>query len=417
MNMRNERSVPTMRRLFWIGVACCLGGADAIHAQEVVLPASAVPPPDVAAELVVQEPRTGIVRLGPFDVIPRAETSVYYDSNFANRPQEEDEVVISVTPGLVVVARDMAEEVGKTVSLDYSPSFVFYTQGKYGDEITHNGRLQGRLFFPKLTLGIDQRILFMSDPDVDVSARSKRRTYGTALTSAYSVGEKTSAEVNFSFDMTDYEEEAYTDRWQVANQNWFNYQYGPKLGLGVGLTLGYLELDGPSPNQTFEQGLLRAVYAVAERVSLSVSGGAEVRQFRGGVDDTVNPIWNILGLYRPRDGTSLSVGIYQQYRSSASLDSQDFLRTGGTVTLRQRIFRQLSGSLSAMYYRSEYQASGTGVTASREDDSFLARVGLDTRVGQRWTTGIFGDYHNNMSNVERYDFVRYRVGARVAWSY
>lgn len=388
-----------------------------VQAQEVLLPAEATPPPEVAAEMVMEEERLGLVKWGPFAMIPRVRSSVYYDDNVSNRSEnKDDDFVVAISPGLTAVAQDVADEVGKVFSIDYSPAFLFYTQGARGDEITHDAALQGSLLFPRLTLGLSQRFRFMSDPDVDVSARTKREVYRTALTSRYAVGEKSSVEVNLSLDLTDYQEPELFDRWQVANQNWFSYEYSPKLAAGVGLTVGYLEIDG-SPNQTFEQALLRAVYAVAEKLTLSVSGGAEIRQYRGGVSDRVSPVWSALASYRPRLGTRVSLEAFQQFRSSASQGSQDLLRTGGTVTLRQRIYRRVTMTASGTYYHSDYRATAAGIVATRTDDSFLARLGLDTDIGQRWQAGIFYDYHNNQSNIDRFEYERHRVGARVAWSY
>jgi hypothetical protein len=414
MKIIQDRVAGIARVVVALSATWALAGGQ-IQAQEVVLPAEATPPPDVAAELLMQEPRVGLVKWGPFDIIPRINSSVYYDDAVRRTPKEDD-VVVAIAPGILAVARDMADGIGKELSVDYSPALLFYTQGSRGDEITHNGTLRGGLHFSKLSLGMSQQLQLISDPDVDISARTRRDNYRTALTSRYAVGAKSSVEVNLSLDITDFRLEQYSDRWQVANQNWFNYEYSPRLTTGLGVTVGYLEIED-APNQTFEQALLRAVYAVAEKVTLSVSGGAEVRQYRGGVSDRVSPVWSALGAYRPRDGTTVTLEAFQQFRNSASQGGQDLMRTGGMLTLRQRIYGEWNAMLSATYYHSDYQATATGVVATRTDDSFLARAGLDRRLWERWRAGVFYDYHQNRSNIERYDYDRHRVGARVAWSY
>jgi hypothetical protein len=415
MKMIQDWVAGMARTVCALSASWALAGSQ-LHAQEVILPAEGTPPPDVAAEMLMQEPRIGLVKWGPFDVIPRVNSSIYFDDGVRRQPKEDD-IVVAVSPGIRAVASDMAEGVGKTVSFDYSPSFLFYTQGVRGDQMTHNGQLQARLLFPKLTLGINQGIMVIADPDVDISTRTRRDTYRTRLTSRYAVGEKTSVEMNLGLNVTDYQLDEYADRWQAANDNWFNYQYSPKLTGGVGVTLGYSEIER-SPNQTFQQVLLRTSYAVAERVTITLSGGGEVRQYRGdGVGDRVSPVWTVLGAFQPRDGTAVTVQAYQQFRNSASLRGQDLMRMGGRVALRQRIYRGLGASVSGTYYHSEYRATATGVTASRVDDSFLAQVELETQLGYQWTTAVFYDYQNNQSNIERYDYDRHRVGARVAWSY
>jgi hypothetical protein len=406
-----------MGRLACLAAVIGMLADGGLRAQEVILPAEATPPADVAAEMVMDEPRFGLVRWGPFHIIPRARGSAYYDSNVLNRAvDKESDFVVAISPGVTALAQDVADGVGKVLSLDYSPTVLFYTQGSRGDEVTHHGHLRGSLLFPKLSLGLSQRFLFISDPDVDVSTRAKRQVYRTALTSRYAIGEKTSMEVNLSLDLTDYQEDTLLDSWQVANQNWFNYVYSPKLTLGAGFTFGYLEIE-EVPNQTFEQIFLRAIYAVAEKVTVSLTGGGELRQYRGGVGDRVSPVWIATAEYRPRFGTVVAVEAYQQFRNSAALRGEDLLRTGGTVTLRQRIYRRLGSTVSGTYYHSDYRATVAGIVATRKDDSFVARVGLDTRLGERWRAEVFYDYLNNQSTIDRYDYDRHRVGARVAWSY
>jgi hypothetical protein len=404
-----------MRVVLILGALGILAGGVA-YGQEVILPAHELPASEVAAELVMREPRMGLFRLGPVDVTPRLSSSVYYDDNVNRRPEKEDDVVITVAPGITGVARDLADGLGKVMRLDYSPAFLFYTQGKRGDEVSHNARVEGSLLFPRVTLGLSQRVTHTSDPDVDVEGRSQRTDFGTALTSRYVMGEKTSLEVNFTFDLVDYELDTLSDYWGVANQNWVNYQYSEKVGLGLGLVLGYIEVED-FPNQTYQQLLGRVTYAIAEKVDLSVSAGGELRQYRGGVGDSVNPVWTVTGAYRPRDGTAVTLGLYQQFSTSATFGSQDFLRTGGSVTLRQRVYRRVSFTVSGLYYHSDYEATVVGVVATRVDDSFGVRLGLDTRLGQRWTAGLFYDYLHNRSTEDRFDYDRQRVGARVAWAY
>jgi hypothetical protein len=402
-------------------VVCVLGASGVlmggvVRAQEVILAAEATPPPDVAAEMLMQEPRIGLVKWGPFDMIPRINSSIYYSDGVRRLPKEDD-VVVAISPGIMAVASDTAEGVGKVVSFDYSPAFLFYIQGTRGDEITHAGQMRARLLFPKLELGLNQGITMIADPDVDVSTRTRRNSYRTRLTSLYAVGEKTSAEINLGLSIIDYQSDAYSGSWRAANDNWFNYEYSPKLTGGVGVTLGYSEIER-SPNQTFQQVLLRAIYAVAERVTLTLSGGGEIRQYRGdGVGDRVSPVWTAVGAFQPRDGTMVTLQANQQFQNSASLTGQDLMRVGGRVALRQRVYRRLSMNVSGTYYHSEYRAAATGVTASRVDDSFLTQIEFETQLGHRLRMGVFYDYQNNQSNLELYDYDRHRVGARVAWNY
>jgi hypothetical protein len=402
----------------WAGVvsavvASMVPGAMEARAQEIVLPTHALPPPDLAAELVMRQPRVGLFEIGPFGVTPRFSTSAYYDDN-VSRSEEEDEFVLTFEPGLRADARDVADGLGKSISVDYSAAFQIYTQGRRRDRIKHQALITGSLLYPKLVLGFHQSFAFNTDPDVDVSGRSDRTEYRTGLNSRYALGEKTSIEVNATSEILDYDENF--DSWTLENQNWINYAYSPKLGLGLGVTLGYVDVEEHS-SQTYEQALGRITYAVAEKLNFAASFGGEVRQYGGGVGDSFSPVWTILGAYRVREGTSFSLQANQQYRSSSRYGNQDYLRTGFSARISQRIYRRAELSVSGLYYHSDYGATERGVSATRKDDSLIVSVGVDTAIGQRWNVGVFYDYQDNSSTEDEFNYDRHRVGVRAAWVY
>ena len=141
-------------------------------------------------------------------------------------------------------------------------------------------------------------------------------TYDTALYSSYPLGEKTSLEVNGNLNITDYDEDIYTGAWDISNNNWIRYQYSPKLALATGLVFGYTAIED-NADQTYQQLLARASFAVVEKVNLTASLGGEWRQFDSGVDDSLTPVWNLAAAYRPRDSTVLTLDLYQTYHNSA----------------------------------------------------------------------------------------------------
>lgn len=388
--------------------------------QEMVLPTHEVPSPDVAAEALQQDqPRLGWVKLGPFDIIPRFQSSVYYDDNIgAQDTNEQEAMVLTLAPTLEMVASDMEAGMGKRMKLSYTPGFLFF----FGDDVddrnrvNHTANVAGTLGGAKLSVGFDQRFMFTTGPVIDIGGTADRLAYTTRLTSQYLASDKTSIEVNGSYSVVDYREDIYTSTYNLANDNWLNYRYSPKLSLAMGVIIGYTGLED-QPDQTFQQLRLRAQYAIAEKVSLTASAGGEWRQYKSGIDDDLNPVWSLEAAYRPRDSTTLQLSFNQRFESSSRSGGQSYIYAGVTLRARQMLMQRLALNLSGTYSNSDYEATVEGVVADRDDDLILLRASLDFYIRPRWTAGLFYDYQTRDSTLPELDFVRNRVGLQTAWTY
>ena len=388
------------------------------QAQEMILPSHEVPSPDVAAEALQREQaRVGFVKLGPFDIIPRVAASLYYDDNVEtdNTDQIED-MVFTLAPTLSAVATDMEEGMGKQMSLRYTPYFFVYFDESDLNRMDHLASIAGSVHGAKLTLGFGQTFRRTTDPVIDIGTSADRSAYDTVLHSQYPLGEKTFLEINGSLNVIEYDDEIYSGSWSVANDDWINYQYSAKLAIALGAIIGFQSTDN-SPDQTFQQGLARVTYAIAEKVDLEANVGGEWRQFKDGADDTLTPVWNVDAAYRPRDSTTLRLRLFQQYRSSAREGGQSYVSTGVNLVLRQMLMRRLALNLGATYSNADYESTLAGGQADRNDDLFLVRVSLDAYIRPRWTVGVFYDFQTRDSTNPNLEFDRNRVGLQTAWTY
>ena len=113
--------------------------------------------------------------------------------------------------------------------------------------------------------------------NTDVGAPSRVNTYTTTVNATYDLTGKLFLSGQVGYAIYDYETLISS---QVASANLFiNYVYSPKLVIGLGATGGVNSSDGPASNETFEQMNVRTNYIVSGKISLSLSGGLEFRQF------------------------------------------------------------------------------------------------------------------------------------------
>jgi hypothetical protein len=416
-----------MKKPIWLwaragaaGVFLALG-VSAVRSQQMVLPIHEVPSPDVAAEaLRGDQARIGWVKLGPFDFIPGFQSSVYYDDNVAAQEvNEEDAIVLTLAPSIDLIASDMADGMGKVLQVNYTPGFFFF----FGDDdvsdrnrVNHSANISGDLAGAKLELGFDQAFRFTTGPVIDLGTSADRMLYDTRLTSRYNMSEKTSIDVNGSLRILNYNEDQFFDTLNLANDNWLNYKYSAKLSLGVGVVLGYTDIED-NADQTFQQLRARATYAIAEKVDLQASAGGEWRQFDSGLDNTLNPVWNVGAAYRPRDSTTLQLALYQRYDASSRTGGQSYINTGVTLSVRQMLMQRLALNLSGSYAISDYESTIPGGQADRNDDLYIARASLDFFLQPKWTVGVFYDYSMRESTELTVEFERNRVGLQTAWTY
>jgi len=383
-------------------------GIGSVGAQELVMPPTPeVPPPAPAA------PREGLFRLGSFEFSPRASASVSYDDNIFIRDTDKvDDVVWALRPGFTIASSDLTTNGGKSLTISYDPSFLIYTDQTDRNTINHAAALSASLAFTKLSLGLSQTVSAGTDPVVETGTRTDRLALGTALNARYAFGEKLSAEVNFGLDITDYPDRY--NSWDWSNRDWLNYQYSSRLNVGVGLTLGYIDMEG-FPDQNYEDLLLRAIYSASEKLDVNATVGLDWRQYRGGVDDTLAPIWDVAAVYRPQERTTLSLGLFQRYYSSAYYGNQNYLSAGVNVGVRQELLTRYVFSVTARYYHSDYEATAVGAGTRGTDDVFLVSPQFEVQLKERWTAGVFYEFSHNASDDR--PFTRNRVGLETRWAY
>jgi hypothetical protein len=394
-------------------------------AQELAVPSDVPRSPDAVARLLTRAPASGLFKVGPFEIYPRISGSVYYDDNINNTAVNRlSDVAWTLAPGFAAEARNASATRPKSFTLEYTPVFRFYLDRDEFNSVDHGARIAGSWAGRELTIGFDQGFLVASEPIADVGDRVDQFNSNTRLKSEWRLGYKTSLNVDAALAIADYGQLTSSRDW--SNTDWLNHHLSSKLSLGVGIVAGYLDvenapgqsLDG-SADQTYEQLRARVVYAVTEKVRVSASAGGELRQYRGGVEDTLVPIWDVAGIYRPRRETTFKIAIFQRYQNSARTSGQNYLSTGVSASLAQRVLDRFLLTIDANYSRAEYRATVAGVTNVRDrlDDLFGARLSLDAYLTAHWTAGVFYSYSRNDSNDPLFDYRKNQVGLQSSWSF
>jgi hypothetical protein len=198
----------------------------------------------------------------------------------------------------------------------------------------------------------------------------------------------------------------------VASGNlYINYVYSPKLVIGLGATGGVNSTDGSTADETFEQMNVRANYIVSGKISLSLSGGLEFRQFGGG-GDSVSPVFEIAGSYRPFENMIITIAGSRRTNSSAALAGQDYSETTISLTFSQRLFSRVNFSLGVGYTNSEYLSATTGTSTARSDDYFYIEPSVDLNITRYCSIGFYYLYRRDSSTLDLFSFYDNQFGVR-----
>ena len=433
-------------RLTALGLMLGFGWMASSRAAEPVQP---VTPADISAldemaarEMLLKPPaKSGMIRLAGFELFPRVSSSIMYDDNIniQSGAAQQSDLIWSLSPGANVLAGNPGVEIppgvtfeglrylsrqpdisfsgtpAKMLLFNYSPTFKLFARHDNYNSIDQLAQLTGIYSFSRLILGLDQDYSKSLDTVADVGARTTSTYFTTRLTSMYQLSDRTSVEVNGQYRNTSYEDPRFTGSRQWENQNWINRQLSGKVNAGLGLTLGYWDVDR-SGSQTYQQAVLRMIYRLAEKMDVTASVGGEWRQYSSGAPGTWDPIFKIGANYRPLDSTTISVEGHRFQQSSASSGSQNYTETGFSCNVRQRVFEKWFANLGGSYWTVDYHAAQSGISVSRFDTYYAARVGLDYQFTERWSVGAYYQHRSDSSNVS-FGFENNQVGVQGSWQF
>ena len=422
-------------------VASMIGGAALARGQ--------LPPPD----LVLSQPRAALLTLGPLDVHARAVSSVIYDDNLyvydqprpvggiqtgATREQLGDDFIFTFSPGLQLTKPTTLDASRTALSMDYSPGFVFFLENDDENSVDHNASLKAGYALTKLTINIAQDWASTRGSVADVGSRVSQVNYNTSVNLRYELTAKTFLLMDGIYRIADYETLRDSEEWSTTTTA--NYQVTPKTTLGVGVTVGqlfvseetrrmvvrtnpitsvvrtnFITMTGTRP-QTYVGPTIRASYQTTEKTDVSLSFGGEWRTYDDG-SSSFGPVFSLTGSYRPFETTTFSIEAHRREENSVVLSGENFISTGASLAVRQKIRQRLSAHASFSYDNRAYKAARRGVDSGRSDDYFLLRYGLDVIVGRSWTIGVFHQHRDNTSSDDRFSFASNQVGIQAAWGY
>lgn len=348
---------------------------------------------------------------------------VYDDNIFISHTNRVSDYYFAIEPWITVGFGDVEGRGENFVRLDYMPSVLLFVDHSDEDSVEHLIRLEGQYRFSRLTLNLRQDVDILDGANlnstldttglfanVDISARTRLNLYTTQLTANYDLTGKLFLTGEFNAQIFDYPD--FISSGTVSGGLYLNYNWTPKVVIGVGGVVGYDFVDDPNPDQTFEQANLRVSYQATGKLSLIASAGVEVRQFDGHRGDYVTPVFQAGANYRPFDGTSVTLAAGRRIFNSGFFADQNFATTYVVGRIQQRLLQRVYLGLAAGYENSDYFATSHGVNATRNDDYYFVQPSIDVLITRWLSAGVYYLHRQDISTDDFFSFYDNQVGVR-----
>jgi hypothetical protein len=352
--------------------------------------------------------------------------TVYDDNIGLNNANRIADFYTSFEPTVRLTLGEPGSESNNVLQFIYAPSFTLFASHSEADALQHLIHLEGQHVFGKLSASLSQDVQILDGNDLrsltdttgrqanfDVGARTRQDIYTTRLALAYDLSSKTFLSGGVDYNRNDYSTLISSE--QIAANLFINYNYSPKLVLGLGGTFGYNDTDGPTPTQHFEQANLRANFNPGEKLNLSASVGIEFRQFEGDTRGThTSPVFELSANYKPFDGTTISLTGSRRTQNSAVIAGGDYVNTDIRFAVQQRFLQRLFLSLSTGYENAVYFSAFNGMDLGRTDDYYYLQAAIDVNITRFWDVGFYYLHREDTSSLDTFTFSDNQFGIRTS---
>ncbi len=411
-------SYPTLRAL---GKFCqpgllFLASAIFVGAQEVVSPPTAV---DVEPGLLRQaavnngaaptarDTTPTVLQSGPVVFRPHLTYRYLYGDGLQSSPGVDSTTSInSVAPGLAL-------DIGQVWSMDYTPTWTFYSSKLFRDTVDHFARLSGITAYNEWGFQLDQSYSHTSPPLVETGGQTTQDIFSSSAKVSYQLGSQTLINTALDYDARIVENFPDTHEW--SSNTGIHYQFYSGFNAGVSLDFGRVNMSEGADMRYFRPQL-QISWQPSNKLSLHVDAGVEDRKFEGSSDDLHNPILDATLDYTPFANTKITVSAARTVGASY-FANQVTENTNWTIGFNQRFLERFDFSADYQHQNTDYVAAVSSVSATREDsfDSFDVR--LTTQVLRRFSVAVFYLENRNSSNTAGFTYTSNQVGFELAFQY
>ena len=426
---KRKRIARISRRIGIQPLLCLIAFACAAEAQQVIMqqPQYSVPPPALQQaqnnEMQVFNPEAAYLNLlqeinpyqwGPVSFSPSLSYQFLYGTGIQSTPGTNGATIVqTISPNFLFV-------VGSHWTLDYSPSWTFYSSSQFQNSVNHTATLSWGTSYEDWVLGFSQGYTRSDNPLIETGGQTEQENYSTAINASYQFNAKMSLDIgvsqNFSFANNSGSSANLQNSRVWSTMEWLNYEFWPRLNAGIGAGGGYVNVDSGS-DQVFEQVSGRVNWRATDKTSFQISAGFEdSRALIAGASDIISPTFSASIQYQPFATTQLSLNAGRAM-SVSYFESQNTESTSLTASLNQRLLRKFNLRLGGGYTTIDYISSTSGASTGRTDDTYSFTASLSHSLSKRGTVSVSYSYSDNRSSAPGFTFSSNQIGIQIGYQF
>lgn len=347
-------------------------------------------------------------QLGPVAVIPRltyAYTSA--DNVFSDNGSQRDTGVQTVTPGFLFTW-------GGNWNFDYSPSWRFYSDDAFEDELNHNARLSGGGVIDDWRLGLSQTYRFDRPSLIEIGQRAAQENWGTSISASRQMSQNVVLSIGANQNLR------YTNRFTDTEQRGLStslsFHRSPTTSYSLTLAAGGTEIN-PGFDLDYKQISVGGSWQPTQKLGFDLQTGIDSRAFDfTGAPDIENPTFGASLRYRPFEQTSIRLSANRDV--SASFFQDQISETESyRASFRQRIFGRfyLNASVNRSFNR--YVGLDGDDQAGRDDQRDSYSIGLSTKIRDKITLSGSYRFSDNSSNTNLFNYESNQYTLQASYQY
>ena len=336
---------------------------------------------------------------------------IYDDNIFLTTENRVADVIWTLSAGLAFELGDFRGTTENYLSAYWLGIPVIYTNNPEQNAFNQSAALSAQYRWNRLVARLQSNFAITTGANREVNTITKTKSFSNSLRFQYDYSDKTSFDLSGSQVATLQESFENTNQYEIKVG--MDYQLFPKTRIGVAGVGGVLD-SASEPLQYYQQALVRIYYSATGKLGVKLNGGVEVREFAGGGDNKMSPIFGLGVEYHPFDGTSLSVTGYRNVVGSNAVAGQDFTATGFEISAEQRFFQKFIAAVSFGYENDVYFSTGNAPPTDRVNNYVYVRPRLSYSFVKWLSASAFYEYRQQNSTEANNAFYDNRVGMELA---
>lgn len=340
-------------------------------------------------------------------------TSLAYDDNIF---QSADNAVSSGVAQIEPAIGWTAGERDKTwIRLAYEGAAIIYFSRQDDNRIDNRLLAEGEVKGKNLTLAYSARWARLGSPSADIGGASDRIEWGVRAGVTYTPKGKVAYEVFAERAVVDQVEPAFFDFFQSSAGVAAQYNYSSKTQVELAYRLGRVEVDGSGGAQTFQRLGVQALWRPRSKVSVSLEGGFEYRNYE--VGSGFEPFLAARVDWTPRPKTALFVEAYRREEASAGVEGENFIVAGIRAGIEQRLRGGWSAGLEVGRETANYFGIAGLPDSGREDTIVFFRPSLRYAFGEESELVFLYQWSQNDSTDPEFGFDNQQLGVSLNYRF